>query len=187
MKVRFSDAILASHRINQRDWMQKYTYTRVGCGVQVLTVSSFWLWGHLFLTMKFISEFVWVNLRWNGPTWKAKTIISCFSINSSWKERTRKSTWSEYSAREPISVSRFQTCDQSASQECQFPTPKTNKPCYDFACIWPTALKLGYITNFYMLFLVTGFISLVDEIQFMLISRRYICIKSIFDSTEYNV
>ena len=30
--------------------------------------------------------------------------------------------------------------------------------------VWPTALKLGCITNFDMLFLVMGFISLVDEI-----------------------
>ena len=43
--------------------------------------------------------------------------------------------------------------------------------------VWPTALKLGYITNFDMLVLVKGFISLVDEIQFMLISSRSICIK----------
>ena len=38
------------------------------------------------------------------------------------------------------------------------------------ACVWPTALKLGCITNLDMLFLVMGFIPLVDEIQFMLIS-----------------
>ena len=41
-----------------------------------------------------------------------------------------------------------------------------------------TALKLGCITNFDILFLVVGFISLVDEIRFMLISSRHICIKS---------
>ena len=50
---------------------------------------------------------------------------------------------------------------------------------YHFACVGPTALKLGCITNFDMLFLVMGFISLVDEIQFMLISSRHICIRSI--------
>ena len=50
---------------------------------------------------------------------------------------------------------------------------------YHSACVWPTALKLGCITNFDMLFLVMGFISLVDEIQFMLISSRHICIRSI--------
>ena len=43
---------------------------------------------------------------------------------------------------------------------------------YHFACVWPTALKLGCIANFDMLFLMMGFISLVDEIQFMLISCR---------------
>ena len=48
-----------------------------------------------------------------------------------------------------------------------------------FACVWPTALKLGCVTNFDMLFLVMGFISLIDEIQFMLISSRHICIRSI--------
>ena len=45
--------------------------------------------------------------------------------------------------------------------------------------VWPTALKLGCVTNLDMLFLVLGFISLVDEIQFMLISSRHICIRSI--------
>ena len=44
--------------------------------------------------------------------------------------------------------------------------------------VWPTALKLGCVTNFDMLILVMGFISLADEIQFMLISSRYICIRS---------
>ena len=36
---------------------------------------------------------------------------------------------------------------------------------YHSACVWPTALKLGCITNFDILFLVMGFISLVDEIR----------------------
>ena len=38
--------------------------------------------------------------------------------------------------------------------------------------------KLGCITNFDMLFLMMGFISLVDEIQFMLINSHHICIRS---------
>ena len=38
--------------------------------------------------------------------------------------------------------------------------------------VWPTALKLGCVTNFDMLFLVMWLISLVDEIQFMLINSR---------------
>ena len=38
---------------------------------------------------------------------------------------------------------------------------------YHFACVWPTALKRCCITNFDMLCLVMGFISLVDEIQFL--------------------
>ena len=50
---------------------------------------------------------------------------------------------------------------------------------FHFACVWPTALKLGCITNFDMLFLAMGFISFVDEIQFMLIDSRHICIRSI--------
>ena len=48
---------------------------------------------------------------------------------------------------------------------------------YHSMCVWPTALKLGCITNFDMLFLVMGFISLVDEIQFMLISSHHICMR----------
>ena len=44
-------------------------------------------------------------------------------------------------------------------------------------CVWPTALKLSCINNFDMLFLVMGFTSLVDEIQFMLISSRHIWIR----------
>ena len=47
-----------------------------------------------------------------------------------------------------------------------------------YAAFWPTALKLDCITNFDMLFLVMGFISLIDEIQFMLISNRHIRIRS---------
>ena len=35
------------------------------------------------------------------------------------------------------------------------------------------------VTNLDTLFLVMGFISLIDEIQFMLISSRHICIRSI--------
>ena len=50
---------------------------------------------------------------------------------------------------------------------------------YHFACIWPTAMKLGCIINFDMLFLVMGFISLLDEIQYMLISSRHVYIRSI--------
>ena len=42
----------------------------------------------------------------------------------------------------------------------------------------PTALKLSCITNFDMFFLVMGVISLVDEIQLMLISSRHIYIRS---------
>ena len=34
-------------------------------------------------------------------------------------------------------------------------------------CVWPTALKLGCITDFDMLFLIMGFISLVDEMKCM--------------------
>ena len=49
---------------------------------------------------------------------------------------------------------------------------------YHSAFVWPTALKLGCVTNLDTLFLVMGLISLVDEIQFMLISSRHICIRS---------
>ena len=43
---------------------------------------------------------------------------------------------------------------------------------YHSACVWPTTLKLGCVTNFDMLFLLMGFTSLVDEIKFMLISSQ---------------
>ena len=46
---------------------------------------------------------------------------------------------------------------------------------YHSTCIWPTALKLGCVANTNTLFLI---ISLVDEIQLMLISSRHICIRS---------
>ena len=52
---------------------------------------------------------------------------------------------------------------------------------YFLRFFWPTALKLGCITNFDMLSLVMGFISLVIEIQFMLISSRHISNRSIGD------
>ena len=50
---------------------------------------------------------------------------------------------------------------------------------YQSACVWPTTLKVGCVTNFDMLFLVMGFMVLVVEIQFMLISSCHIWIKSI--------
>ena len=52
------------------------------------------------------------------------------------------------------------------------------------ACAWPTALKLGCITNFDMLFLMMGFISLVNEIQFMLISSRHISNRSMLNTVK---
>ena len=48
------------------------------------------------------------------------------------------------------------------------------------AAFWPTTLKLGCITNFDMLSLVMGFISLVNEIHFMLISGCHISNRSIY-------
>ena len=46
-------------------------------------------------------------------------------------------------------------------------------------CVWSTALKLGCVyTNLCTLFLVMGLISLVNKIQFMLISSPHICIRS---------
>ena len=36
------------------------------------------------------------------------------------------------------------------------------------AGVWPTALKLDCVTNFDMVFLVIGFICLLDEIKFIL-------------------
>ena len=50
------------------------------------------------------------------------------------------------------------------------------------AAFWPTALLLGCITNFDMLFLMMGLISLVTEIQFMLISSHHFSNRSIHTS-----
>ena len=58
MKVRFSEAILASHPINQRQRMQKYICAAAALDTcdeafkfsNLRLVSSFWLSGHLFLT-----------------------------------------------------------------------------------------------------------------------------------------
>ena len=61
MKVRFSEAFLASHRIRQRvDKECKHLHV-LGldkCLAFKCIVSSFWLSGHLFLAIKFISEFI---------------------------------------------------------------------------------------------------------------------------------
>ena len=51
------------------------------------------------------------------------------------------------------------------------------------------SLKLGCVTDIDMLVLVTGLISLVDEIQFMLISSRHICLQlcdHFLQTTFYN-
>ena len=53
---------------------------------------------------------------------------------------------------------------------------------YHFAYVWPTALNLA-VTNFDMLFLVMGVHSLVNEIQFMLISSLHICIRSRYNDS----
>ena len=40
-------------------------------------------------------------------------------------------------------------------------------------CVWPTFLNLGCVTNCDILHLMMGFICLVDEIKFMLISCHH--------------
>ena len=45
--------------------------------------------------------------------------------------------------------------------------------CLPFHYFWPTAMTRGSVTNFDMLFLVMGLISLVDEIKFILISSSH--------------
>ena len=47
-----------------------------------------------------------------------------------------------------------------------------------FTCVWPSSESF-YVTYVDTLFPVMGFISLIDEIQFMLISSCHICIRSI--------
>ena len=71
------------------------------------------------------------------------------------------------------------------SQACMVVTPHIcllfsgfSNVCHS-AAFWPTALKLGCVTNFDMLFLVMGLISLVNEIQFMLISSHHFLNRSI--------
>ena len=57
--------------------------------------------------------------------------------------------------------------------------PENNRHMYGSQA-WVELCKLAALmTNFDMLFLVMGFISLVDEIQFMLISIGHICIRYI--------
>ena len=67
IKVRFSESFLALHRITQKERMQKSTFRRSCHALKfspLRLVSSFWLSGHLFLVMQFISEFIGVNVRW---------------------------------------------------------------------------------------------------------------------------
>ena len=66
MKVRFPDAFLASHRINQRQECKNIhvasldTYDVAFKFSPLRLVSSFWFSGHLFLAMQLmiISEFI---------------------------------------------------------------------------------------------------------------------------------
>ena len=55
----------------------------------------------------------------------------------------------------------------------------SNLNVYHFACVWPTALKLGRITNVDMLFLTMRFISLFYENKFMLISGSHVWNRSV--------
>ena len=95
MKVRFSDAFLASCRINQRQRMQKYTCC---CFWHVSDVTF------KFSPLHLVSGFWLLAVR---------AFVLCNSFLSL--------------ASEPISVSILPTCDQSASQECRFATPKEKK------------------------------------------------------------
>ena len=85
-------SLLVSHRIIQRQRMQKYAVTDlwVADDIVVMWHSSplhlKFLSGslHLCIAMLFISEFIWFNLRLNGLTWQAKFIILYFAINLHW-------------------------------------------------------------------------------------------------------
>ena len=59
--------------------------------------------------MQFISEFIWVNVRWKGPTLQAKTMISYFIINHTEIDMLCRSA---YSAR----------TNHAAPQDCRFAT-----------------------------------------------------------------
>ena len=52
-----------------------------------------------------------------------------------------------------------------------------------FLFFLPTALQLGCVNNFDMLFFVMGLIPWIDEIKFMLISSRHFCI--VFDEIPH--
>ena len=88
-----------------------------------------------------------------------------------------------------IMFDRNQTSQNVVPSNIVYHAGQMSKTCFIKQCwmmfygnvllVWPTALKLRYITNCGMLFLVMGFISLVDDIQFMLISRHHICIRSV--------
>ena len=67
---------------------------------------------HKQYCIQFISEFIWVNLRWNGLTWQAKTIILYFTINSPWDFQRR----TLHTACEPISISRVLIRNQQMSK-----------------------------------------------------------------------
>ena len=108
MKVRFSDAFLASHRINQRQRMQILLHVSdVAFKFSPLRlVSSFWLSGHLFLAMQFISEFIWVNVRWTDLT----------------DQLGKPFHWKETIARARARDRNTAHANQSASQDCRLAT-----------------------------------------------------------------
>ena len=86
-------------------------------------------------------------MRWKGPTWQAKTIISCFP---NWKKAySQAEHMIGIRTHDPISVSRLPTCDQSAPQECRFATLTKNKNKNKPSRIKtrPLTFRLGQVTS----------------------------------------
>ena len=136
MKVGFSDAFLASQRINQKQRMQKYTcswswhMSDVSIKFSPLhLVSSFWLSGHLFLAMKFISEFIWVNVRWNGPTWQAKAITVVLPLIPLKRDfaRARARDWNTARANQSAQDGRLSTNQHLKSADLRHRKKKKKK------------------------------------------------------------
>ena len=130
--------------------MQKYTCR---CSWHALKfsplrlVSSLWLSGYFVLSY---AIHFWVYLSQPEVEWTnlASQNHNFVLPHSKLKRMYCKMTWSEYSACEPISISRLPTCDQSAPQESWFATPtkkdsndNKNKP----SRIWDPTFGLGRV------------------------------------------
>ena len=113
-------------------------------------VFSFWLSGHLFLAMQFISEFIWVKVMWNGLTWQAKTITVVLH-QFHWKETSQEQEHviriQRVRTNQPLNNGRLATNQhlKSADLWCQRKNKKTKKP-GRFKTL-PSAFGLGRVIS----------------------------------------